>query len=181
MDETIFNECVELVKYFEGFRAKPYLCPAGYWTIGYGTRTKETAAPITQEQAEKLLRQSLQKLQRLFNDYVLNYAEIAALSSLAYNVGLVAILNGNLYKFLIEGYKDQWYRILYYSKSGDKWLRGLLRRRCAELILAHGGDWRTWKRYDRRLSDLLQDHTLAYTIGNEIIRDTKETQANRAA
>ena len=28
--------CVELVKRFEGFRAKPYLCPAGVPTIGYG-------------------------------------------------------------------------------------------------------------------------------------------------
>jgi len=181
MDEYIFSECVELVKHFEGFRAKPYLCPAGYWTIGYGTRSKETAAPITQEQGEQLLRQVLQNLQRSLKHYMLKDSEVAALSSLAYNVGLSTVRNGNLYSALTQGRKDQWYRILYYSKSGDKRLRGLLRRRCAELILAHGGDWRTWKRYDKRLADLLQDHTLAYKIGNEIIQGTKETQANRAA
>ena len=181
MDEYIFSECVELVKHFEGFRAKPYLCPAGYWTIGYGTRSKETAAPITQEQAEKLLRQVLQNLQRSLKHDLLSDTEVAALSSLAYNVGLSTVRNGNLYNALTQGRKDQWFRILYYSKSGDKPLRGLLRRRCAELILAHGGDWRTWKRYDKRLADLLQDHTLAYTVGNEIIRSTKEAQANRAA
>jgi len=181
MDETIFNECVELVKYFEGFRAKPYLCPAGYWTIGYGTRSKETAAPITREHAEQLLRQTLQNLQRSLKHDLLSDAEVAALSSLAYNVGLSTVRKGNLYSALTQGRKEQWFRILYYSKSGDKRLRGLLRRRCAELILAHGGDWPTWKRYDKRLADLLQDHTLAYTVGNEIIRSVKETQANRAA
>jgi lysozyme len=181
MDDVVFSECVELVKYFEGFRAKPYLCPAGYWTIGYGTRTTETASRITREQAEQQLRQVLQNLQRSLKHDLLSDAEVAALSSLAYNVGLSTVLNGGMYNALIRGLKHEWYRILYYSKSGNKWLRGLLRRRCAELILAHGGDWRTWKRYDKRLTDLLQDHSLAYTVANEIIRGTKEAQANRAA
>jgi lysozyme len=181
MDESIFNECVELVKQFEGFRAKPYLCPAGYWTIGYGTRCKETTAPITQEQAEQMLRQVLQNLQRSLKHDLLSDAEVAALSSLAYNIGLSAVRNGNLYSTLTQGRKEQWFRILYYSKSGDNWLRGLLRRRCAELILAHGGDWRTWEHYDKRLADLIQDHSLAYTVANEIIRGTKEAQADRAA
>jgi lysozyme len=181
MDETIFNECVELVKYFEGFRAKPYLCPAGYWTIGYGTRTKETAAPITQEQAEQQLRQVLQNLQLSVKHYMLSDSEVAALLSLVYNVGVSTVHMGYLYNALKQGQKDQWYRILLYSNAGDKWLRGLLRRRCAELILAHGGDWRTWEHYDKRLADLIQDHSLAYTVGNEIIRSVKEAQANRAA
>ena len=29
------NEGLELIKRYEGFRAKPYLCPAGVPTIGY--------------------------------------------------------------------------------------------------------------------------------------------------
>jgi lysozyme len=181
MDETVFNECVELVKHFEGFRAKPYLCPAGYWTIGYGTRSKETASPITQEQAEQLLRQVLQNLQRALKHDLLSDAEVAALSSLAYNVGLTTVRNGNLYNALTRGLKHEWYRILYYSRSGNKRLRGLLRRRCAELILAHGGDWRTYDRYEKQLDDLIKDRLHALTIANEIVRSTKEAQANRAA
>lgn len=27
----------EIAKHFEGLRLKAYLCPAGYWTIGYGS------------------------------------------------------------------------------------------------------------------------------------------------
>lgn len=32
----VVSECVKKGKVFEGFRAEPYLCPAGHVTIGYG-------------------------------------------------------------------------------------------------------------------------------------------------
>ena len=47
------NNLIELIKKFEGFSAKPYLCPAKVVTIGYGntfyadgTKVKLTDAPI---------------------------------------------------------------------------------------------------------------------------------------
>ncbi|ARU21610.1 3-deoxy-D-manno-octulosonate 8-phosphate phosphatase [Ralstonia solanacearum] len=55
---------IELAKRFEGFhrvptvdpgRAYPYVCPAGYWTIGYGHLCDQTHPPITQAQAEAYL------------------------------------------------------------------------------------------------------------------------------
>ncbi|MGD7493749.1 lysozyme, partial [Ralstonia pseudosolanacearum] len=55
---------VALAKHFEGFhrvarvdptRAQPYVCPAGYWTIGYGHLCDPTHPPITQAQAEVYL------------------------------------------------------------------------------------------------------------------------------
>lgn len=30
------SKCYDLVKEFEGFEEKAYLCPAGKWTVGYG-------------------------------------------------------------------------------------------------------------------------------------------------
>jgi len=33
----ISDACIDLVKSFEGFFSKPYLCPAKVPTIGYGT------------------------------------------------------------------------------------------------------------------------------------------------
>lgn len=59
---------VELAKRFEGFhrvpkndpsRAHPYICPAGYWTIGYGRLCKPDHPPISQDQAEVFLREDL--------------------------------------------------------------------------------------------------------------------------
>ncbi|MFN7216191.1 lysozyme, partial [Microcystis sp.] len=33
----INQEGLDLIKHFEGFRDKAYICPAGVLTIGYGT------------------------------------------------------------------------------------------------------------------------------------------------
>lgn len=56
---------VDLAKRFEGFhripktdplrRAHPYICPAGYWTIGYGRLCKQDHPPITEEEGEVYL------------------------------------------------------------------------------------------------------------------------------
>ena len=60
---------IELAKRFEGFhrvpkadpgRAHPYICPAGYWTIGYGHLCEPTHPPITEAEAEVYLARDLQ-------------------------------------------------------------------------------------------------------------------------
>lgn len=60
---------IELAKRFEGFERKvkrgieivavPYICPAGYWTIGYGRLCKPDHPPINEEEGEAYLRQDL--------------------------------------------------------------------------------------------------------------------------
>ena len=59
---------IELAKRFEGFhrvpkhdpnRAYPYICPAGYWTIGYGHLCDPKHPPITEAEAEAYLAQDL--------------------------------------------------------------------------------------------------------------------------
>ena len=60
---------IELAKRFEGFhrvpkhdpaRAHPYICPAGYWTIGFGHLCQPDHPPITEEEGESYLAQDLQ-------------------------------------------------------------------------------------------------------------------------
>ena len=60
---------IELAKRFEGFhrvpkadpgRAHPYICPAGYWTIGYGHLCDPKHPPITEAEAEIYLAHDLQ-------------------------------------------------------------------------------------------------------------------------
>lgn len=60
---------IELSKRFEGFhrvpradlgRAHPYICPAGYWTVGYGHLCDPKHPPITVDEAEVYLAHDLQ-------------------------------------------------------------------------------------------------------------------------
>ncbi|WP_421088252.1 lysozyme [Ralstonia mannitolilytica] len=60
---------IELAKRFEGLhrvpkadpgRAYPYICPAGYWTIGYGHLCNAQHPPITETEAEAYLTHDLQ-------------------------------------------------------------------------------------------------------------------------
>jgi lysozyme len=61
---------IELAKRFEGFHkvpkndpqgcAYPYICPAGFWTIGYGHLCSEDHPPISEDEGEIYLTQDLQ-------------------------------------------------------------------------------------------------------------------------
>ena len=59
---------VDLAKRFEGFhrvrksdpwRAHPYVCPAGFWTIGYGHLCDPTHPPISQDEGDAYLARDL--------------------------------------------------------------------------------------------------------------------------
>ncbi len=61
---------IDLAKRFEGFERKakhgveitaiPYICPAGYWTIGFGRLCDPKHPPITEAEAEVYLARDLQ-------------------------------------------------------------------------------------------------------------------------
>ena len=61
---------IDLAKRFEGFERKikrgieitavPYICPAGFWTIGYGHLCDPKHPPITEAKAEVYLARDLQ-------------------------------------------------------------------------------------------------------------------------
>ena len=60
---------IDMAKRFEGFhlephadpgRAHPYICPAGFWTIGYGHLCDLKHPPITEAEAEDYLAQDMQ-------------------------------------------------------------------------------------------------------------------------
>jgi lysozyme len=53
------DELGRLVKACEGFRPTPYLCPAGHWTIGYGTLCQPNHPAITREDADAILNTAL--------------------------------------------------------------------------------------------------------------------------
>lgn len=98
--EQAIEIAIKVCKHFEGFRAKPYLCPAGYPTIGYGTvfkpdgtAVKLTDPAITEEQAYEWLKLTLQRdymtavLQQSPN--LIKYpGTLGAITSFIYNLGI---------------------------------------------------------------------------------------------
>ncbi|GBD55723.1 hypothetical protein NBRC103581_00290 [Gluconobacter wancherniae NBRC 103581] len=86
---------------FEGCGLAPYRCPAGYWTIGIGSRflasgtpVTATTKPITLAEAESLVMQRLQTLNTDLQNMLrvpVTDAQRAALLSWQYNVGTAAV------------------------------------------------------------------------------------------
>lgn len=132
----ISNECISLIKQFEGCRLQAYKCPAGVWTIGFGhTAGVKEGMKISQAQAELFLLDDLQKYADRVNKYDSKYHwtqnEFDALVSFCYNIGNIDQLtaNGTRSRQVIAE------KMLLYNKGGGKVLAGLVRRRKAEYAL----------------------------------------------
>ncbi|MGC9309319.1 MAG: lysozyme [Candidatus Nanoarchaeia archaeon] len=144
---TISNTGLEMIKGFEGFREEAYRCPAGVWTIGYGTTGDVSQGDtITKSEAEARLRKDLESRERVVREYVdvnLSQQQYDALVSFVYNVGEEAFRNSTLLRKLnkgdYEGASQEFGRWVY--ANGQK-LEGLERRRDIEARLfedSYGG------------------------------------------
>lgn len=131
------NKGIELIKHFEGFKREPYLCPAGVWTIGYGTTQGITAKtkPITAQDATKLLQRDLEHFEKAVLRRVkvpLNQNQFDALVSFVYNLGESALLRSTLLRKLNAGEYQLEAEFLRWVRANGKILAGLARRRQAE-------------------------------------------------
>lgn len=145
MDALLLAE--DLCRRFEGLYLRPYLCPAGVPTIGYGAtfyedgrRVLMTDPAITRERANQLLRWHLS---RRFMPQVIALCpgaetpqQIAALTDFAFNLGVGALKTSTLRRRVNAGqWDDVPVQLLRWNKAGGKVLRGLTRRRQAEIDL----------------------------------------------
>lgn len=142
---TISPAGIRLLKFYEGCRLTAYKDAVGVWTIGYGStgpHVKE-GMTITQEQAEALLKQDLQRFEKGVRELVkvpLTQGQYDSLVSLAFNVGLGALGNSTLLKKLnIMDYNGAARQFGEWIMGGNTILRGLVRRRVAEVVLFMGG------------------------------------------
>ena len=135
---------LDLIKSFEGCQLKAYRCPAGVWTIGWGTTEPVNGTKphegmrITQSQADQLLVDHLQTYENAVNrlGVPLNQNQFDALVSFCYNLG-PGIFKGNLLNAIKS---SQWSNVaaqmLLYNKARVNGklteLKGLTRRRQAE-------------------------------------------------
>jgi lysozyme len=137
-----------LCKQFEGYRSKPYLCPAGVPTIGYGStyyadgrKVDMTDPSMSEPDAAALL---LQELHHTYLPGVLrncpsllaNEKKCNAIVDFAYNLGTGRLQTSTLKRKINaqdwDGAKEQ---LMLWTKGGGRVLPGLVKRRSAEVAL----------------------------------------------
>lgn len=139
--DVAIDVCAE----FEGFSATPYKDMVGVPTIGYGTTVYPTGVkvtmadrPVTQAQAREFKRAhlmgDLKTLGAVLGKVSLTANQMGAVLSLAYNVGINAIVASTLVRLLKSGADPMTVAAEFpkWCNAGGKPVKGLLRRRYFE-------------------------------------------------
>ncbi len=143
---------IDLAKRFEGFcqvpkkdpgRAYPYICPAGFWTIGYGHLCDPKHPPITEAEGAVYLSKDLQTALAATLRYcptLSNEPEnrLAAIVDFTFNLGAGRLQTSTLRRRINQrdwaAASDELMRWVY---GGGKQLPGLVARRAANAVLLH--------------------------------------------
>ena len=141
---------IELAKRFEGFhrvaradlgRAQPYICPAGYWTIGYGHLCDPKHPPITVAEAEIYLARDLQSALVATLRYCPVLAtepesRLAAIVDFTFNLGAGRLQTSTLRRRINQrDWAAAAMELRRWVYGGGKVLPGLVARREAEAAL----------------------------------------------
>lgn len=142
---------IDLAKRFEGFhrvpkfdperRAHPYICPAGFWTIGFGHLCEPKHPPITEAEAEVYLSHDLITARNATLRYcpvLVTEPErrLAAIVDFTFNLGAGRLQTSTLRRRVNQrdwpSAANELRRWIY---GGGTVLPGLVARRCAEAAL----------------------------------------------
>ena len=140
------NKGIPIIKKFEGLRLTSYLCPAGVWTIGYGSTFYENGSKvqegekITIDRADGLLINTVHLFEKSVKGLVkssINENQLGALTSFAFNLGVGNFKASTLLKKVNKNPSDPMIRdeFMKWNKAGGKVLNGLTMRRGAEASL----------------------------------------------
>ncbi len=131
----------DIIRKYEGLRLDAYLCPAGVWSIGYGTTIYPNGKKVKQGEriskimAERILEIDVQeRIKAMRLPAHLTDNQVSALVSFAYNVGVGAFLGSTLRQKVLLNDKDPSIRneFLKWKIAGGKVFKGLLNRRHEE-------------------------------------------------
>ncbi|MDP2433214.1 MAG: lysozyme [Pseudomonadota bacterium] len=142
---------IDLAKRFEGFhrvpkadplrRAHPYVCPAGYWTIGYGHLCDPKHPPITEYEADVYLAHDLVTALNATLRYCPVLAtesegRLAAILDFTFNLGAGRLQNSTLRRRINQrDWSQVASEIRRWVRGGGRVLPGLAARREAEAEL----------------------------------------------
>jgi GH24 family phage-related lysozyme (muramidase) len=149
-DTSYLDKAAGIIAEFEGYRGQPYKCPAGVWTIGYGTTyypdgelVTPTDPAISKQRARELLDNHIDNAivpllsSKIPTWGVMNGNQRAAIISFAYNLGSHFYGNpgfNTITKALSkkENFPQVPSALMLYVNPGTNFEAGLRRRRQAE-------------------------------------------------
>ena len=141
---------VDLAKRFEGFhrvpkfdpaRAHPYICPAGFWTLGFGHLCEPDHLPITETEAELYLAQDLTTALQATLRYCPGLAtgsedRLSAIVDFTFNLGAGRLQTSTLRRRINQ---KEWraaaQELQRWVRGGGSVLPGLVIRRKAEALM----------------------------------------------
>lgn len=147
---AIPQAAIELAKRFEGFhrvpkhdphRAYPYICPAGFLTIGFGHLCQSDHPPITESEAEVYLARDLQTALAATLRYCPVLAtehevRLAAIVDFTFNLGAGRLQTSTLRRRINQrDWSAAAFEVGRWVRGGGRVLPGLVARREAEARL----------------------------------------------
>jgi lysozyme len=145
---------IALAKQFEGFhrvpkfdqerRAYPYICPAGFWTVGYGHLCDPKHPPITEAEAENYLARDLITALNATLRYCPVLAtqpegRLAAIVDFTFNLGAGRLQTSTLRRRINQrDWPSATQELRRWVNGGGKVLPGLVVRREAEVVFISG-------------------------------------------
>jgi lysozyme len=148
---TVPQAAIEMAKRFEGFErrvkqglqitAVPYICPAGFWTIGYGHLCDPKHPPVTPEEAEAYLAHDLIKALNATLRYcpvlaIEPVGRLAAIVDFTFNLGAGRLQTSTLRRRINQrDWPAAGRELRRWVYGGGKVLPGLVARRAAECAL----------------------------------------------
>lgn len=137
------EELYALIKRFEGCKLRAYLCPAGVWTVGWGSTGPEIGPRTlwTQAQADQRLQTDGIRFARQTLAVLPNLAgrsddALASLADFSYNLGVGNLRASTLRKKVRD---EDWpaarEQLMRWVRGGGRVLQGLVLRRRAEAVL----------------------------------------------
>ncbi len=130
MELPLFERAVLIIKHFETLhqlKHRPY--------YGYGHRILPgerfpQSRPLTESEADALLRKDLKKFCAMYSKYG---KDSILLGTLAYNIGSGAVNKSSVLKKLKSGNRDIFKSYTSHCRYKGKWHKGLYTRRCMEI------------------------------------------------
>ncbi len=137
----------DLIKKFEGYSDRPYLCAAGKPTISYGLTYYPNGKKVTMKDSKITKEEGDEMFYKIVSNFAADVLKLVktnitvnqlnALTSFAYNVGVANFQKSTLLKLVNINPNDAMIakEFLKWNKANGKVLNGLTNRRIAESAL----------------------------------------------